>query len=269
VDREFIKSKCPEIDLDCGHNLPILGALYHPPGAIARHDAVAWGYGRGASQRGVEIHQQTEVTAIETSGDRVTGVMTNRGHIATNTVVSCVAGYTPRVTSLLGIDTPLVIHPLQACVTEPMKPWLHTIIVSGTLHIYVSQSSRGELVMGASLDPYEVHNTRSTLDFTEGMASHLLELFPFLGDVRIMRQWAGLADMTPDFSPIMGLTPVAGFYLDAGWGTWGFKATPVCGMTMAHTVATGAPHPLIEPFRLSRYSEFDLVGEKGAASVGH
>ncbi len=153
--------------------------------------------------------------------------------------------------------------------TEPLKPWLDTIIVSANLHLYVSQSSRGELVMGAALDPYELHSTRSTLDFVEGLAGHVLELFPFLCDVKVLRQWAGLADMTPDFSPIMGKTPVEGFYLDAGWGTWGFKATPVCGKTMAHTVARDQPHPLIVPFRLSRFEEFDLVGEKGAASVGH
>ena len=162
-----------------------------------------------------------------------------------------------------------MIQPLQACVSEPLKPWLDTIIVSASLHLYVSQSSRGELVMGASLDPYPIHSTRSTLDFVEGLSGHLLDLFPFLGDVKILRQWAGLSDMTPDFSPIMGLTPVEGFYLDAGWGTWGFKATPVCGKTMSYTVSENKPHPLIEPFRLSRFKEFELVGEKGAASVGH
>src|SRR5262249_23094002 len=151
----------------------------------------------------------------------------------TDTVLSAVAGYTPRITAMVGLRTPIVVYPLQACVTEPLKPWLNTIIVSASLHIYVSQSSRGELVMGAAVDPYELHSTRSTLDFTEGMAAHLLELFPFLWDVKVLRQWAGLSDMTPDFSPIMGRTPIKGFYIDAGWGTWGFKATPISGKTMA------------------------------------
>jgi sarcosine oxidase subunit beta len=269
VDRAFIKSHCPPIDLDCGHNMPIVGALYHAPGAIARHDAVAWGYGRGADQRGVEIHQQTEVTGIRVEGERVTGVETSKGFVETNNVLSAVAGFTPRITAMVGLRTPLVIQPLQACVTEPLKPWLDAIIVSATLHLYVSQSARGELVMGASLDPYEVHSVRSTLEFTEGLAGHLLELFPDLSNVKVLRQWAGLSDMTPDFSPIMGRTPINGFYIDAGWGTWGFKATPVSGKTMAHTIAHQTEHELIQPFRLSRFDEFELVGEKGAASVGH
>jgi sarcosine oxidase subunit beta len=269
VDRRFIKEKCPEIDLNCGHNLPVVGALYHPPGAICRHDAVAWGYARGADRRGAELHQETEVTGLRIENGRIAGVETNRGEIETRRVLSAVAGFTPRVARMAGISTPLTIRPLQACVTEPLKPWLNTIIVSSALHMYVSQSDRGELVMGAAIDPYDVHSTRTTVTFMEGMAAHLLELFPFLSGVNVMRQWAGLCDMTPDFSPIMGKTPIEGFYLDAGWGTWGFKATPVCGKTMAHTIANDEPHPLIEPFALSRYRDFRQVGEKGAASVGH
>ena len=139
---------------------------------------------------------------------------------------------------------------------EPLKPWLDTIIVSASLHLYVSQSSRGELVMGASLDPYPIHSTRSTLDFVEGLSGHLLDLFPFLGDVKILRQWAGLSDMTPDFSPIMGLTPVEGFYLDAGWGTWGFKATPVCGTRMAETIASNWIGSLLATALLSVIATF-------------
>ncbi|MEJ2363051.1 MAG: FAD-dependent oxidoreductase, partial [Gammaproteobacteria bacterium] len=234
-----------------------------------RHDAVAWGFGRGADERGVEIHQRTRVTGINLSKGRVTGVQTDRGEIKTGTVISMVAGSTPRITNMVGLTTPIVIHPLQACVTEPMKPWLDTIIVSASLHVYVSQSSRGELVMGAALDPAELHSTRSTLDFTEGLSDYLLDLFPFLAQARVMRQWAGMADMTPDFAPIMGTTPVEGFFLDAGWGTWGFKATPVSGKTMAWTVANNRNHNLIEPFNLSRFEDFNLVGERGAASVGH
>jgi sarcosine oxidase, subunit beta len=269
VGPEDVSKACPHIDLSCGGHAPILGALYHAPGAIARHDAVAWGYGRGADRRGVEIHQKTEVLGIDIEGGRVKGVRTNRGHIATPKVLCAVAGSTPRITEMVGIRTPIYIHPLQAMVTEPMKPWLDPIFVSGSLHIYVSQSARGELVMGASLDPYELHSTRSTLDFVEDLAAHMLDMFPFLSHVKVNRQWAGMADMTPDFAPIMGKTPVQGFYIDSGWGTWGFKATPVCGKTMAYTMANDRDHELIKGFRLSRFAEYELTGEKGAASVGH
>jgi sarcosine oxidase subunit beta len=257
------------MDLTCGGHTPVMGALYHKPGAIARHDAVACGYGRGADQRGVEIHQKTEVLGIDVAGGKVMGVKTNRGYVATPKVLCAVAGFTPRVLDMVGLRSPIYVHPLQAMVTEPMKPWLDPIIVSGSLHVYVSQSARGELVMGASLDPYEVHSTRSTLDFLEGLALHMLELFPFLSEVKVNRQWAGMADMTPDFAPIMGTTPVEGFYLDAGWGTWGFKATPVCGKTMSYTVANDRDHELITSFNLARFERYELTGEKGAASVGH
>jgi len=264
-----IQKACPQMDLSCGGHAPILGALYHAPGSIARHDAVAWGYGRGADMRGVEIHQQTEVLGITVEGDRVTGIETSRGYISTPRVLCAVAGSTPRILQMVNLRSPLYIHPLQAMVSEPMKAWLDAIIVSGSLHVYVSQTARGELVMGASLDPYELHSTRSTLDFVEGLAAHMLELFPFLSHVKIVRQWAGMADMTPDFAPIMGKTAIEGFYLDSGWGTWGFKATPVCGKTMAYTVACDRNHELITDFSLSRFSNYQLVGEKGAASVGH
>jgi sarcosine oxidase subunit beta len=170
---------------------------------------------------------------------------------------------------MVGLASPIEIFPLQACVTEPTKPWLDTIIVSGSLHLYISQSSRGELVMGASLDPVELHSRRSTFEFVSGMADQILDLFPFLSEVKIVRQWAGMADMTPDFAPIMGTTPIDGFYIDAGWGTWGFKATPICGQTMAATVANHRDHELIGDFNLSRFEGYRLVGEKGAAAVGH
>ena len=269
VGPEEVKRQTPQIDLSCGGHAPIQGALYHAPGAVARHDAVAWGYGRGADMRGAEIHQQTAVTGIEVKGGKVVGVHTTKGFISTNKVICAVAGFTPRITDMVGFKTPIFVHPLQAMVSEPMKPWLDSILVSGSLHIYVSQSSRGELVMGASLDPYEVQSTRSTLDFPEGLAAHLLDMFPFLSHSKVVRQWAGMADMTPDFAPIMGMTPVEGFYLDSGWGTWGFKATPVCGKTMAWTVANDKPHELITGFSLDRFRNYALTGEKGAASVGH
>jgi sarcosine oxidase subunit beta len=269
VDAAFVKRHVPHIDLHCGGHSPILGALYHAPGAIARHDAVAWGYARGADGQGVEIHQNTEVLGIDVRDGAVTGLRTSKGHIATRKILCAVAGSTPRVLKMIGLDTPLAIHPLQAIVSEPLKAWLDPIIVSSSLHAYVSQSARGELVMGASLDPHELHATRSTLDFAEGLAVHMLDLFPFLSEVKVLRQWAGMADMTPDFSPIMGVTPCEGFYLDAGWGTWGFKATPISGKTMSHTVATGVNHPLITGFTLDRFAKLTLTGEKGAAAVGH
>ncbi len=269
VDPTEVQKACPMMDMTCGGHAPILGALYHAPGSIARHDAVAWGYGRGADLRGVEIHQQTEVLGIQIESDRVTGIETSHGTISTPRVLCAVAGSTPRILDLVGLRSPIYIHPLQAMVSEPMKPWLDPIIVSGSLHVYVSQTARGELVMGASLDPYELHSTRSTLDFAEGLAAHMLELFPFLSHVKVVRQWAGMADMTPDFAPIMGKTSIEGFYLDSGWGTWGFKATPVCGKTMAYTVAHDRNHDLIQDFSLSRFENYELVGEKGAASVGH
>lgn len=219
--------------------------------------------------RGVEIHQKTQVTDIKTKGGKVVGVETDKGFVEAKKVISMVAGSTPRITEMLDIKTPIEIFPLQACVTEPVKPFMDTIVVSGSLHVYVSQSSRGELVMGASVDPAELHSTRSTLDFVEGLTDQMMDLFPFTSRLKIMRQWAGMSDITPDFAPIMGKTDVEGFYLDAGWGTWGFKATPVSGKTMAHTVATDSTHELIKPFSLDRYAKFELVGEKGAASVGH
>ena len=269
VDAAAVGRAIPMMDLRCGGHAPVLGALYHAPGSVARHDAVAWGYGRAADQRGVEIHQQTEVLGLDVVAGEIAGVQTTRGHIATRCVISAVAGYTPRILKMIGLQSPIYVHPLQAMVSEPLKRWLDPIIVSGSLHVYVSQTARGELVMGASLDPRELHNTRSSLEFATGLATHMLELFPFLAGVKVNRQWAGLADMTPDFAPIMGLTPIKGFFLDAGWGTWGFKATPVAGKTMAATVATGRNDPLIAGFDWWRFERYALTGEKGAAAVGH
>ncbi|HET6619423.1 MAG TPA: FAD-dependent oxidoreductase [Dongiaceae bacterium] len=260
---------CPHLSMSDHVRYPILGALYHPPGSIARHDAVAWGYARGATALGAEVHQQTPVSGILIENGTVKGVETPRGRVYANKVMQAVAGSTSVVAKMAGFRLPIRTIPLQACVSVPLKPFLDQIIVSGSLHVYVSQSSRGELVMGGSTDPYGLYSTRSTLDFKEGLLGHMLELLPMLGEVKILRQWAGMADMTPDFSPVMGLTPVKNYYIDSGWGTWGFKATPVCGMTMAHTIATDTPHDLIKPFYLDRFVDYAQVGEKGAASVGH
>lgn len=269
IDAAEVGRLCPVMNMSDDVRYPILGALYHPPGAIARHDAVAWGYAKEAMKRGVEVHPATEVTGILTEKGRAIGVETSRGRIHAGKVVQAVAGSSSRVAKLAGLRLPIKTIPLQACVSEPVKPILDQIVVSGSLHVYISQSARGEMVMGGATDPYGLYSSRSTLDFKEGLMSHMLELFPFMAELRVLRQWAGIADMTPDFSPVMGLTPLENYYIDSGWGTWGFKATPVCGVRMAECVATGKQPDLLKPFALDRFRTFDLVGEKGAASVGH
>ena len=260
---------CPELNLSDDVRYPIMGALYHPPGAIARHDAVAWGYARRAMEMGVQVHQHNEVTGLMIEGGRIKGVEVGDKKIYAGKVMQATAGSSSIVAAMAGLKLPIRTIPLQACVSQPLKPFLDAIIVSGSLHVYVSQSSRGELVMGGSTDAYPLYSTRSSLDFKEGLMGHMLELFPYLGEVKVLRQWAGMADMTPDFSPVMGLTPIENYYIDAGWGTWGFKATPVSGKRMAECVATGKQPKLLAPFAMNRFEKFDLVGEKGAASVGH
>lgn len=269
IDAREVKRICPVMNVSDDVRYPILGALYHPPGAIARHDSVAWGYAKEAMRRGVEVHTQTDVTGLLIENGKATGVTTSRGTIRAGKVMQAVAGASSHVARMAGLRLPIKTIPLQACVSEPVKPILDQIVVSGSLHVYISQSARGEMVMGGATDPYGLYSTRSTLDFKESLMGHMLELFPFMGELRVLRQWAGMADMTPDFSPVMGVTPVENYYLDAGWGTWGFKATPVCGVRMAECVATGRQPDLLKPFALSRFDTFDLVGEKGAASVGH
>jgi sarcosine oxidase subunit beta len=264
-----IKRLCPPIDVSQHPRYPILAALYHPPGGIIRHDAVVWGYAHQADLSGIHIHQKTEVTGINVKNSRVTEVKTSRGPIKTGIVLNATAGWCTTIADMAGVKLPVTTFPLQACVTEPLKPFLDVIIVSGSLHVYVSQSDRGELVMGAAVDPFASYSVHGSLTFVEGIAGHMLELFPSLRHVRVLRQWAGLCDMTPDYSPIMGFTPVEGFLVDVGWGTYGFKASPVSGKRMAELIATGQTPDLLHPFRLARFYEHDLVGEKGAASVGH
>src|SRR5258708_25590664 len=214
------------VEVRAGARYPGLGGLWHPPGGIIRHDAVVWGYARGADARGVHIHQNTEVTGIAVADGRVGGVRTSGGDIAAGVVLSATAGWSTLISDMAGVAMPITTPPLQAAVTEPVKPFLSPVIVSGTLHVYISQTDRGELVFGASVDPFTSYSMRGSLEFIEGLAGHVLELMPALTKVRLLRQWAGLCDMTPDFSPVMGLTPVDGFLVDAGWGTYGFKAGP-------------------------------------------
>ena len=269
IDEAEVGRMVPRLDVSSHARYPILGALYHPPGGIIRHDAVNWGYARAADHLGVQIHQDTELLGITTDSGRVTGVRTSRGEVATPIVVNCTAGWSTLVSDMAGVKMPLITHPLQAAVTEPVKVFLPVVIVSGSLHVYVSQTDRGELVFGASVDPYPSYSMRGSLEFTESLAGHILELIPSIASLKVLRQWAGLCDMTPDYSPIMGVTPVDGFLVDVGWGTYGFKAGPVSGEAMAELVATGKTPELIAPFALSRFDTGDLVGEKGAAAVGH
>ena len=261
-----IKEIVPPIDLREGKPLPIMAALYHPPAGVVRHDAVVWGMGRGADRAGVELHPFTEVTGITRENGRVTGVETPSGRIGAGVVVSATAGWTSTITAMVDLDVPIVTFPLQACVTEPVKPYVHTTISSADLHVYVYQTDRGELVIGGPVDPYSTYSQKSTLDMLHELAASTLELLPELRDIKILRQWAGLCDMTPDYAPIMGkVDGLDGFILNCGWGTWGFKAAPASGKTTAELIATGRTPELIENFSLHRFDDNRLVNERAAA----
>lgn len=270
ISPKEIKELCPHMNVFGHQRFPIMAALYHPPGGIIRHDAVVWAYARGVDQGGGHVHQKTEVQAIERTNGKVSAVITNRGRIHTGCVVNATAGYASTICQMVDLQIPLETHPLQAAVTEPLKPWLHQVIVSSTLHVYVSQSDRGELVLGAEVDDYSSYSLRGTLHFAEGAATHLLELFPFLANVKLLRQWAGLCDMTPDYSPIIsGVPDIPGFYMTVGWGTYGFKAGPASGHLLAEMIDTHRTPEKLEAFRITRFEEDCLVGEKAAASVSH
>jgi sarcosine oxidase subunit beta len=269
VDRQAIRELVPNLRMDDDMRYPIIAGLWHPDGGTARHDAVVWGYARGACQLGVELHQLTEVQAIEQDNGKVKGVVTNRGRIGCGCVVQAVAGMSSVVGEMAGIRLPIHSYPLQAMVTQPYKPLLTPLVSSPHLHVYIQQTSRGEFVIGGGSDPYPLYNTRATLELKETLSSAILELFPFLGQAQVLRQWAGITDMTPDYSPIMGVSPLRNYYLDAGWGTWGFKATPICGKTMAELVASGNVPALIRPFELERFYRFRQVNEAGATAASH
>jgi sarcosine oxidase subunit beta len=248
---------------------PILGALYHPPGGIIRHDAVVWGLARSADAGGAEIHQNTEVLSLKRSGNRITHVETNRGTIACGQVLNCTAGWSTLLSDMAGVRLPITTHILQACVTEPMKPLLDVVIVSSQMHVYLSQTDRGEFLMGAEIEPWTTYRMQGTLNFLQDVSRHALELFPQLERARLLRSWAGLCDLSPDYSPILGVTDVDNFHISAGWGTYGFKAAPIVGQTLAELVATGRQPELIEPFKLERFYEDRLVSELAAAAVSH
>jgi sarcosine oxidase subunit beta len=270
IGREAIAKLVPALNLSPSTRYPVMAALYHPPGGIIRHDAVVWGYARACDRMGIEIHPYTEVTDIKVENNRAVQVTTKRGQIAAGAVLNATAGWATTISQMAGVPLPIVTHPLQACVTEPLKPFLNTVMVSATLHVYLSQTDKGELVIGAEIDPYQSYCMKGTLPTLEQMATYTLELFPQLHGVRILRQWAGICDMTPDFAPIMGASQqVSNFYMDVGWGTYGFKAAPISGKCMAGLIATGKPPSLMEPFSPARFETGNLVGEKAAAAVSH
>ncbi|TMJ95680.1 MAG: FAD-dependent oxidoreductase [Actinobacteria bacterium] len=260
---------CPEMDLSQDVTWPVMGALYHPPGGIIRHDAVVWGYARGADRGGAEIHPYTQVTGIEHTNGRVTGVRTNRGDVECETVVSATAGWSTLLADMAGVRLPITTHILQAFVTEPVKPFLDVVVVSSQMHVYISQTDRGEFLIGAEIEPYTTYKGMSTFPFVEYSARHTLELFPQLENVKVLRQWTGLCDMSPDYSPVLGKTELENFHVSTGWGTYGFKAAPIVGTTLAELVATKQTPMLIEPFAVERFYTDTLVSELAAAAVSH
>ena len=257
---------CPHIDLSGGGKLPIIGASYHPPCSFVRHDAVVWGYASAAARLGVHIHEQTCVTGIEVDGGTCRGVITDRGPIAAGAVLSAVAGWSSQVAAMAGLKLPIVTHPLQAFVTEPVKPVISGLVCSFDALVYISQTQRGELLAGAEVLPYNTYSCRSGFDFIAECAARALMFLPLMGKARLMRQWTGLCDMTPDSSPILGESEVARFFLSAGMGTWGFKTAPIAGRSMAEHIATGVVPPVMKPFLPDRFRSDRMVSD--AASAG-
>jgi sarcosine oxidase subunit beta len=269
IGPEEIKRLAPAMHVGEDAVHPIQAALYHPPGGVIRHDAVVWGFARGADRGGAEIHPYTKVTGVERRNGAVSGVRTTRGDIETGTVLNCTAGWSTTVAGMAGVALPITTHILQAFVTEPLKPFLDVVVVSSQMHVYISQTDRGEILIGAEIEPWTTYRQNGTLNFLQESCRHALELFPQLETARMLRSWAGLCDISPDYSPILGETEVEGFHLSAGWGTYGFKAAPIVGTALAELVDTGRTPELIEPFRLERFYEDRLVSELGAAAVSH
>jgi len=257
---------CPHIDLSGGGKFPVIGASYHPPCSFVRHDAVVWGYASAAVRLGVHIHEQTRVTGIDVDGGVCRGVVTDRGPIAAGAVLSAVAGWSSEVAAMAGLKLPIVTHPLQAFVTEPVKPVISGLVCSFDAMLYISQTQRGELLAGAEILPYNTYACRSGFDFIAECAARALMFLPLMGKARLMRQWTGLCDMTPDSSPILGESDVERFFLSAGMGTWGFKTAPVAGRSMAEHIATGKVPTVMKPFLPDRFRSDRMVPD--AASAG-
>jgi len=264
LSRDEIAAWIPALDTSPSARFPILGGLLQPRGGTVRHDAVAWGYARAADARGVDIIQNCEVTGIRIENGAIAGVDTTRGSIATRKLGIAVAGNSSRLAAMAGIRLPIESHVLQAMVSEPIKPVLDTVVSSGAVHFYISQSDKGELVMGGDLDFYNSYAQRGNLPMIENVVAACCALFPSFGRLRLMRTWGGIMDMTMDGSPIIGKLPVAGLYMTGGWCYGGFKATPASGWVHAHTIAHDAPHPLNAAFTLERFGEGRTIDEKGA-----
>jgi len=269
LEPEDVAKICPIVNISPDVRYPVMGATYQPRAGIAKHDYVAWGFARRADEYGIDLIQNCEVTGIDMQGGRVTGVQTTRGPIAAGKVALAAAGHTSVLAGMAGLRLPLQSHPLQALVSELLEPVHPTVVMSNAVHVYVSQAHKGELVMGAGIDTYNGYGQRGSFHIIERQMAAALELFPIFARAHLLRTWAGIVDVTPDASPIVGLTPVEDLYLNCGWGTGGFKATPGVGWCFAHTVAHGAPHPLNAPFTLDRFTTGALVDEHGAAAVAH
>ena len=264
-----IEKLVPAINISRDLRYPILGASLQRRGGVARHDAVAWGFARGADDRGVDIVQNCEVTGITRQGGRVTGVETTLGPVRAGKVGVVVAGHASVLAAMAGLRLPIDSHPLQAMVSEPIKPVLDCVVMSNAVHVYVSQSDKGELVIGAGIDSFNSYAQRGSWHVIEGQMGALVELFPIFSRLRLMRSWGGIVDTCPDASPILSKTPVEGLYFNCGWGTGGFKATPGSGWAFAHTIARDEPHPINAAFSLDRFTTGALIDEHGAAAVAH
>lgn len=275
IDNEWLtpdeaKSFCPLLNISKTVRYPILGAALQRRGGTARHDAVAWGYARAADRLGVDIIQNCEVTAILRGPDGgVTGVETTRGRIATRRIGVVAAGHTSVLMNMAGVSMPIESYPLQALVSEPVKPIMPCVVMSNTIHAYMSQSDKGELVIGAGTDAYTSYSQTGGLHIASHTLDAICELFPTVRRMKMLRNWGGIVDVTPDRSPIIGKTPVKGLFVNCGWGTGGFKATPGSGHVFAHQVATGEPHVIGAPFTLERFTTGRLIDEAAAAAVAH
>jgi methylglutamate dehydrogenase subunit A len=264
-----VERMVPLLDCSPDARFPVHGGLLQPRAGTARHDAVAWGYARAASALGVDIIQNCEVTGFERRNNRILGVQTSRGRFGAGRVGLAVAGSTSLVAALAGISMPIETHLLQAMVTEPVKPMIDTVVMSGAIHSYVSQTDKGEVIIGGDLDFYPSYSQRGSFARVEEVASHAIAMFPALGGLRMMRCWAGAMDMTMDGSPIIGKTPRENLFMSGGWCYGGFKATPASGYCLAHTLANGEPHPLVAPFSLDRFETGAVINENGQGAVPH
>ncbi|MDA0998396.1 MAG: sarcosine oxidase subunit beta family protein [Proteobacteria bacterium] len=267
VTREQLRARIPLLDVSANTRLPIQGALLQPRGGTARHDAVAWGFARGADSHGVDIIENCEVTGIVRDRGRVTGVETTRGHIGAAKIGIAVAGNSSRVASMAGVRLPIESHLLQAMVTEPVKPCIDQVVSSGATHTYISQTDKGEILIGGDIEFYNSYAQRGNPPTIEHVLQGAVTLFPFLSRLRLMRTWGGIMDMTMDGSPIIGKLPLDGLYMSGGWCYGGFKATPASGWCLAHTIATGAPHPLNAAFTLERFHSGHVIDERGVGAT--